>query len=132
VTRYNIDTPASMLWVNPSAETDPGVAAIDAQSPQPIASYGFREDSGFDAMVLVDDIKVGLSFAAVTSTNYVAPIPLACQRSGNNLVLSWADPAFGLQAAAFVSGPFTNVPSAVSPYTNVVSGAPRYFRLKAN
>ena len=82
--------------------------------------------------MVVDDLKVGLSFAAVTGTNYLAPIPLACQRSGNNLVLSWADPAFALQAAPFASGPFTNVPSAASPYTNAVSGAAKYFRLKAN
>jgi hypothetical protein len=132
VTRYNLDTPASMLWVNPTAETDPGVAATDTQSPQAIASYGFREDSGVEATVLVDDLKVGLSFAAVTGTNYLAPIALACQRSGNSLVLSWANSAFSLQAAPFANGPFTNVLAAVSPFTNAVSGVAKYFRLKAN
>jgi hypothetical protein len=132
VTRYNVDTPASMLWVNPSAERDTGVAATDTQTPQAIASYGFRENSTFDATVLIDDFKVGLSFAAVTSTNYLTSIPLACQRIGSSLVLSWSDAAFSLQSAPFPTGPFTNVPSGSSPFTNIPVGVPRYFRLKAN
>jgi hypothetical protein len=134
VTRYNIDTATTTLWVDSIAESDPGAIAIDAQTPAAMASYGFREGSSFDATVLVDDLKVGLSFAAVTSTNYttIIPIPLAWQRVGNNLVLSWTNAAFGLQAAPSATGPFTNVPSALSPYTTPLSGSAKYFRLKAN
>ncbi len=134
VTRYNIDTATTTLWLNPTAESDPSVTATDAQTPAAIASYGFREGSSFDATVLIDDLKVGLSFAAVTSTTYpnLTPLPLFWQRIGNNLVLSWTNSAFVLQAAPLPGGPFTNISFATSPSTNVLSGSARYFRLKAN
>ena len=134
VTRYNIDTSTTTLWVNPIAETDSSATATDVQTPAAIASYGFRENSTFDATVLIDDLKVGLSFAAVTGTNNgtVTPIPLTWQRIGNNLVLSWSGTGFSLQAAPFPIGPFTNVSSSASPYTNGISGPAKYFRLKSN
>ncbi|HYR41959.1 MAG TPA: hypothetical protein VER98_02980, partial [Terriglobia bacterium] len=134
VTRYNVDTATTTLWVNPVAETDSSVTATDVQTPAAIASYGFRENSTFDAAALIDDLKVGLSFAAATGTNYatVTPIPLTWQRSANNLVLNWSSAAFNLQAAPFPTGPFTNVPASSSPYTNAISGIAKYFRLKAN
>jgi hypothetical protein len=89
---------------------------------------------GLKSPVLPMQTKVGLSFAAVTSTNtiMIAPIPLSWQRLGNNLVLSWSGSGFSLQAAPFSKGPFTNVALAVSPFTNGISGIPKYFRLKAN
>jgi hypothetical protein len=134
VTRYNIDSPATTLWLNPASESDAGAMATDIQTPAAITSYGFRESLSFDATVFIDDLKVGLSFAAVTGTNFVTVTPtgLSSQRIGNNLVLTWTNPAFSLQAASFTDGPFTNVPSASSPYTNSLSGAAKYFRLKAN
>jgi hypothetical protein len=134
VTRYDIDTAATKMWLNPNAESDPSVTATDVQTPAAIAQYGFRETSTYDTTILIDDLKVGLSFAAVTSTNYttVTPIPLSCQRIGNNLVLSWSSTNFSLQSAPFPSGLFTNIPFASSPHTNSISGAAKYFRLKSN
>ena len=38
--------------------------------------------------------------------------------------------AAGLQSADAVSGTFTNVPGAASPYTNPISGPAGFFRLK--
>jgi hypothetical protein len=60
----------------------------------------------------------------------VSPIPLAIQRYGNNVVLSWNNPVFALQAAPAVTGTFTNVPGASSPYTNALSDRTKFFRLK--
>jgi hypothetical protein len=134
VTRYNVDNPTSTMWINPSSESDASVTASDPSAADTVATYGFREDTGVGALILIDDLKVGLSFAAVTSTNVVSvvPIPLSWQRVGNNLVLSWAASGFSLQSAASAHGPFTNITSAASPFTNILSGGTRYFRLKAN
>ena len=130
VLRYNIDAASTTLWLNPTAESDSGATAADSQTAGSVSSFNFRQDSGCGATMLVDDLKVGLSFAAVTGTNVVpGSIPLVVQRNANNLILRWADPAFGLQAAPAVRGTFTNVPGAASPYTNVSSGSAKFFRL---
>ncbi|HMP84799.1 MAG TPA: hypothetical protein PKA41_19065, partial [Verrucomicrobiota bacterium] len=71
-------------------------------------------------------------FNVVVTNAPAAPltsIPLTIGQSGNNVVLSWANPAFNLQAAPAVTGTYTNVPGATSPYTNAASGSQRYFRL---
>jgi len=59
-------------------------------------------------------------------------IPLAAQRSGGNLVLTWTDSTFGLQAAPTVTGTYTNVPNATSPFTNTVPASQQFFRLIGN
>jgi len=47
------------------------------------------------------------------------------------LVLSWTNPDFRLQAAPEATGNYTNVPNATSPYTNSLTGPRRFFRLAA-
>lgn len=77
----------------------------------------------------------GLNFDFATikySSAALLPIPLHYQFVGNQLVLSWTNAAFGLQAAPAVEGVYTNIPGATSPYTNALSDLQRYFRLKAN
>lgn len=134
VTRYNIDTATAMLWLNPTDESDPGVTATDSQTPVSISAYGFRQASGFDSTILIDDLKVGLSFAAITNTvpGSANPIPLNIGRQGSKLVLTWADVSFALQSSPSLMGAFTNVPGATSPYTNSLTGAPKFFRLRGN
>ncbi len=63
-----------------------------------------------------------------------APIPLNIQLTAGMVVLSWNDPqsAFSLYAAPSLTGSFTNVPNARSPFTNAISGAQQFFRLQAN
>jgi len=46
------------------------------------------------------------------------PITLNLTSSREQLVFTWSDAAFSLQAAPFASGPWTNVPGATSPFTN--------------
>jgi hypothetical protein len=80
---------------------------------------------------LIDDLKVGLSFAAVTgniATNIA--IPLHFSTIAGELVLSWNDPGFSLQTAPAVTGFYTNISGASSPFTNSISGPARFFRLK--
>jgi uncharacterized repeat protein (TIGR03803 family) len=59
-------------------------------------------------------------------------IPLMAQSSGGNLILTWANAAFSLQAAPGLAGNFTNIPNATSPYTNVPAAGQQFFRLQAN
>jgi hypothetical protein len=135
VTRYNVDAATSTLWINPTSESDPsGVTANDPTSAVNISHYGFRQSSTFDATVFVDDLKVGTSFAAVTSTNssVAGPIVLTAARMGNKLVLSWTNASYALESAGAVNGTFTNVAGAWSPYTNLMGGNAQFFRLRGN
>ena len=62
---------------------------------------------------------------------YVATPPLNVQIVGNNVVVTWAQPGTGsakLQSSTTVNGAYTDVLGATSPYTNAISGAPKYFR----
>jgi hypothetical protein len=48
----------------------------------------------------------------------INPIPLNIQMAAQFPVISWTNPVFNLQAAPTVTGPFTSLPDASSPYTN--------------
>ena len=60
------------------------------------------------------------------------PIPLKIQPLTGKVVLNWTNPVFNLQSAPEVTGTFTNIPNATSPYTNLTSGNRNFFRLIAN
>lgn len=78
VIRYEVQTTASTLWINPAGETDPGATATDfGASPLSIISYAFRQASGGGSM-LIDSLKVGLAFNDVAGPNSpptLSPIP---------------------------------------------------------
>jgi len=63
-------------------------------------------------------------------TNLVTSIPLSIQRLGSDVILTWTDTAFALQAAPEATGIYTNVPGATSPFTNAITGSQQFFRLK--
>jgi hypothetical protein len=54
--------------------------------------------------------------------------PLAIQNGITNVVLTWTNAAFGLQSAPAVTGTYTNIPNAVSPYTNDTIAPQLFFR----
>jgi uncharacterized repeat protein (TIGR03803 family) len=75
----------------------------------------------------------GLSgHGTVFSLSSVTPIPLNITNKNHAVVLSWSDPMFLLQASTLVTGVYTNVPNATSPYTNTFSTPTKFFRLQAN
>lgn len=59
-------------------------------------------------------------------------IPLSISANDNQAVLIWTNSAFSLQSAPDITGTFTNVPGATSPYTNNIAGQQQYFRLISN
>ncbi|HEY9175619.1 MAG TPA: hypothetical protein VI136_25350 [Verrucomicrobiae bacterium] len=128
VTRYNVSTGISTVWVNPASETMGGVTATVGSAPLNLYYLSFRQNSGIGALT-VDDLKVGTEWGDVWESVAPAPEALKAQQIGNDLVLSWSNPAFSLQAAPTVSGVYTNVPGAASPFTTPLTGE-RYFRLK--
>jgi hypothetical protein len=130
ITRYNVATANdSALWVNPVSESSPHVTASDITTPVTIYSYAFRENTGIGAL-RVDDLKIGSTFSQVLTNLAPAPEPLQITRIGNDVVLSWTNALFKLQAAPAVTGPYTNVPGAVNTgYTNPISGSQKFFRL---
>ncbi len=64
VTRYNLSTGQSTIWLNPTTESDPGVAATDAVTAVSIANFSLRQSSG-EGTLLLDNLVVGTSFADV-------------------------------------------------------------------
>ena len=143
-TRSNIWTIDYGLGASPAAfvpvgsYTDPGSfgttnrtfsfgGALDNQS-QPIwiriVTLSASSGTGSRDTVGIDNFKLSYTSAS--------PAPVDIQLAGTNAILSWTNASFLLQAAPDVTGPFTNIPGATSPYTNPIAGPQRYFRLKAN
>jgi hypothetical protein len=111
------------LWTNryngPANNDDSGNAiAIDAYGNVFVTGYSHGTNSSTDIATI--------KYAGVQ------PMPLNVDRQSNNLVLNWLNPAFRLQAAPNVTGTFTNIPGATSPYTNPASGTRRFYRLWLN
>jgi hypothetical protein len=77
------------------------------------------------------NLNLVLDNFAVASQQAVAPIALAIELKAGALVLSWPGCAFSLQSAPAVAGPYSDVLGATSPYTDSLSGAASFFRLRA-
>jgi hypothetical protein len=59
----------------------------------------------------------------------VTPPWLNIQLAGTNVVLTWTNALFNLQSAPETGGVYTNIPDAVSPYTNSVGDPQKFYRL---
>jgi uncharacterized repeat protein (TIGR03803 family) len=91
----------------------------------PVGSMAFSSGTLYGTTSLGGHLDLGTVFKLDLS----APISLTAQALGNAIILSWGDPAFALHAAPAVTGTYTNVPDATSPYTNAISEPRRFFRL---
>jgi hypothetical protein len=69
-------------------------------------------------------------FVTIKYSSSVPPPRLDFRLLKDQLVLSWTDAGSNLQSAPAVTGSFTNLPAATSPYTNVTTSAQQFFRLK--
>jgi len=129
VTRYNVASGASTLWINPSSESSASVTATDPPSTQSISTIALRQSGGIGTN-RIDNLKVGTSFSDVITVTTPLPEPLRIRVLGGSAILSWDNAAFSLQSATEVTGAFTTIAGATSPYTNSLSGGPMFFRLK--
>lgn len=122
VTRYNTGTGESVLWVNPTSEASPSVAATDTPTTAIVSAYGLRQDSGIGISYL-DNLAIGTSFGDVVPLLYVS-------LTGSNLTLTWNLNYFSLQTANNVTGPYTTMTGVTSPFTtNITSNSQLFFRL---
>jgi hypothetical protein len=130
VTRYNVGSGESTIWLNPASESDPSVSASDLPAPTPITRYAFRQASPMGALS-VDAIRVGGSFTDVL-------IPgLQITATGSDIQVCWpAASDFTLEATSTLSAPnwmsitegiMVEGDKRVVRFTNV-SGT-RFFRL---
>jgi hypothetical protein len=55
-------------------------------------------------------------------------VTLNIQHSGNSVILTW--PEGTLQSAGVVTGPYSDIPAATSPYTNAVAGTQEFYRVR--
>src|SRR5437660_1566379 len=62
------------------------------------------------------------------TSSRVTPPRLAFKHLNNQLVLSWTNAGFNLQSAPTLTGTFTNIPAATSPYTNTIIAPQKFFR----
>jgi uncharacterized repeat protein (TIGR03803 family) len=76
----------------------------------------------------------GGSFNGSVFTVTLPPPSMNIQLINGAAALSWNDPTstYSLQAAPNVSGVYTNLTGATSPYTNVMNGSQVFFRLQSN
>jgi Immunoglobulin I-set domain/Immunoglobulin domain len=78
----------------------------------------------------VNETFRGIHFGPVESAAIVMQPTLLFVRNGTNFILSWSG-SFTLQSATNVVGPYSDVSSATSPYTNSLSAAGQmFFRLR--
>jgi hypothetical protein len=68
-------------------------------------------------------------FVTIKYSSSVPPPRLDFQMLSNELVLSWTDASFTLQSAPSLTGDFTTILGATSPYTNSLASPPQFFRL---
>lgn len=129
VTRYEIDAASTRLWVGPAAESDASVDAADPQSAARLVSYGFRQDSDIGGTFVIANLKIGLSFPDVLSSEPLSAGRLRFNRENGVLVLSWDTGAI-LQSGTSPAGPFADIPEALSPYHLLPDAEARFFRLR--
>ena len=84
VTRLNVGTGQSTLWINPNFESDTSVTATDSAFPFEVWTYAFRQSGGIGSLV-VDDLKIGTAFLDV-----ITPRPgLTITHSGSDIQITW-------------------------------------------
>lgn len=134
VTRYNVGSGVSTLWINPATEQDPSVTAVDNPAPAAVVAYAFREDRNIGTMYL-DNLVIGTAFSDVVPP----PQQLRLQTTvaGNTLILTWpvAD-GFILERSESLTSPNwqpAGTPGVIENQnyaTNALTGPAAFFRLK--
>ncbi|MGC3961097.1 MAG: hypothetical protein QM813_25160 [Verrucomicrobiota bacterium] len=119
-------TPNGPATYNYNYNTTPGLPVGSGATV-----FGWRSPVDFQPFSgLMDDIAVynkALTPAQIQN-HYQNSTRLSIVKSGSNVVVAW--PTGTLQAAGAATGVYTNVPGAVSPYTNTISGAQLYYRVQ--
>jgi uncharacterized repeat protein (TIGR03803 family) len=98
-------------------------------------SFGYGDGGDPETLVLSGGTLYGLTTrggqggSGVFYALILSPT-LNLQASKSTAVLSWNDPAYSLYSAPALTGAFTKISGATSPYTNAITGTQKYFELK--
>lgn len=112
VTRYNIGTAETTLWVNPSSEGSTSVTATDAAGTINVFSYAFRQDTGIGTFT-IDDLKVGTEFTDVSTV--VQNYSLRAFKSGSDVIVAWPTAASGFTLQSCNNLTTTNWQNVLTP-----------------
>ncbi|MGI8965501.1 MAG: hypothetical protein ACR2H1_05355, partial [Limisphaerales bacterium] len=137
------DGQAKLSFANSSAEAWNGIATLTITNWNGSPNGGgadqlkFGGNSSALTSAQVSQIRFidssGASLARILTTGELVPLEratLSHARAGNNLVLSWMG-NLSLKTSTNVTGPYLDLPSATSPYTNDMTASPeRYFLLR--
>jgi hypothetical protein len=94
--------------------------------------HNYAANTNFAVTITVTDSSNDVAAATVSlQTGLVPPPMLTARMASSNVVLSWHATNFLLLSATNHGGPWTNVPSAASPYTNPITGPQQFFKLKS-
>ena len=96
----------------------------------PYADLVLAGDTLYGTTYYGGGLNEGVVFALSLSST--APPVLNIQLLGGQAVLSWDAPAFSLQSATDVAGPYSTLTGVISPYTNTITSLPMFFRLRSN
>ena len=114
-------------------------AAGNSVGPPSVANYTNSDGVHPDAkLILSHNTLYGTASGGGISGNgtvFSLSLPsLVIMLAETNAILTWSTdaPGFILQSAPAISGTFTNLPGATSPYTNPITGAQQFFRLISN
>jgi Concanavalin A-like lectin/glucanases superfamily len=122
------DTAAGPANYNYNYNVTPGLPSYNGIGSGSFV-IGQRFDNAFNPfMGIVDDVAVynkALTLAQIQN-HFLNTTHLSIISSGTNIVVSW--PVGTLQSAPAVTGPYTTVSGATSPYTNSISGSQKFFR----
>jgi endonuclease/exonuclease/phosphatase family metal-dependent hydrolase len=66
VTRLVNSNSLGTLWINPAAESDPGISTAEGASTFTVVAFAFRESSG-EGTSSIDELRVGTSFVDVAT-----------------------------------------------------------------
>jgi hypothetical protein len=71
----------------------------------------------------------GVSFNYTVTVTVTPPTLRISLVNPTNVVLTWMNPGYSLQTAPEVTGTYTTIPGATSPYTNATTSGRQFFRL---
>lgn len=113
--------------------TEPSPTGTNVDGAYPRATLALSAGIFYGTTFQGGSSGIGTIFSLFGQAPIVRP-ELTMKLIGGKAVLSWPTNTltFTLQAAPEAAGTFTNVGVVTSPYTNTVTGARKFFRLKSN
>jgi len=118
-----------------------GAGDLDTSNPVSIGqdpTGTYPEEGAYDiddlgvwhkALTALEAASIYMAATANSLSFGGAPVTLSIEKSGNNVQLIWGAGA-ALQSADSITGPYTDIPTAKSPFTVAPSAAKKFYRVR--